>query len=195
MMTMRFLLPLLLAAWPCLADDAGGASAAVTQVPLVFAGGHDTDPRDHGRPVMLVAAALKVPSDVFREAFTHVQPAPPGQNGPTPDEARANKRALMDALAPYGVTNDRLDEVSNRYRYRRDRGEMWPTAEATGYATVSNGMVTGFVVTSPGYGYSSPPTVSVKGMPDTQAVATLSFDTDFAKNGSVQSIALPTPAK
>jgi hypothetical protein len=164
-------------------------------VPLVFSGGHETDPRDHGRPVVLVAGALKVPPEVFREAFTHVHPAPPGQNGPTPDEARANKRALMDALAPLGVTNDRLDEVSNRYRYRRERGEMWPTADAAGYALVSHGVVTGFVVTNAGYGYSSPPSVSLQGGPDVQTVVTLAFDPNFSKNGSIQSVALVSPAR
>ena len=184
-----------MAALPCLADSSGGPSPGATKVPLIFSGGHDTDPRDHGRPVDLVAGALKVPPEVFREAFTHVHPAPPGQGGPTPDEARANKRALMDALAPLGVTNDRLDEVSNRYRYRRDRGELWPAADGAGYATVSNGAVTGFVVTSPGYGYSSPPTVSLQGGPDVQAIVTLAFDPDFSKNGSIKSVVLASPAK
>jgi hypothetical protein len=189
------LLPLLVLAWPCRADDAGGTGAAATQVPLVFTGGHETDPRDHGRPVVLVAGALKVTPEVFREAFSHVHPAGPGSGGPTDAEARANKKALMDALAPYGVTDERLNQVSNRYRYRSWMGELWPTHAAAGYATVSNGAVTGFVVTDPGFGYSSPPTVSVKDMPSVQPAATLAFDADFSKNGSIQSVALAAPAK
>ena len=52
-MRMRFLLVFLIAL-PCFAD-----SSSTTQVPLVFSGGHETDPRDHGRPVVLVAGALK----------------------------------------------------------------------------------------------------------------------------------------
>jgi hypothetical protein len=40
--------------------------AVETKVPVNFSGGHETDPRDHGRPVVLVAAALKVRPEVFR---------------------------------------------------------------------------------------------------------------------------------
>src|SRR5437016_5075268 len=83
----------------------------VTRVPVVFNGGHDTDPRDHGRPVVLIAAALGVKPEVFREAFSHVHPAGPGSGGPTDAEARKNKAALMSALGKYGITNDRLDTV------------------------------------------------------------------------------------
>ena len=72
---------------------------------------------------------------------------------------------------------------------------MWPTASAAGYALVSNGAVTGLVVTNPGYGYSSPPNVSLQGGPDVQAVVTLAFDPDFGKNGSIKSVALVSPAK
>ena len=99
------------------------AEPDVARVPVVFTGGHETDPRDRGRPVALVAAALGVPADVFREAFTHVRPAPAGTQ-PDPEAVRRNKDALMAALAPYGVTNDRLDAVSNHYRYVRSRGEL-----------------------------------------------------------------------
>jgi hypothetical protein len=176
----------------CLAQPA--PNGEVTQVPLVFSGGHDTDPRDHGRPVILVAGALKVPPDVFRQAFSKVHPAPLDR-GPTPDEARQNKKALMDVLAPYGVTNERLDEVSNHYRYRRSMGEMWPTSDATAVAYVSNGVVTGFKITNPGSGYSSPPTVSLKDMPDVHLVAALSFDSEFDKNGAVSAVSLTAPPK
>ena len=126
-MRMKLLLAFLLLSVPCF--------AGVTKVPLIFSGGHETDPRDHGRPVILIAAALKVPPEVFREAFSHVHPAGPGSGGPTDAEARANKHALMDALGKYGVTDEILNEVSNRYRYRSGAGELWPTHEAAGYAT------------------------------------------------------------
>ncbi len=161
------------------------------RVQVTFSGGHDTDGRDRGRPVVLIAAALGVPTEVFREAFSHVHPAGPDR-GPTGDEARANKRALMQALAPYGVTNDRLDEVSNYYRYNRSRGEMWPTTDATAYALIKNGQITGFDITDAGSGYSSPPQVSVPGFQLTPS-ATLAWSKDFESNGSVSGLTLPDP--
>ena len=48
-----------------------------------------------------------------------------------------------------------------------------------------------YVITDPGYGYSSPPDVFMKGMLNSRAVATLSFDPDFSKNGSVKSLSTP----
>lgn len=164
-----------------------------TRVPVTFSGGHATDPRDKGRPVVLIAAALGVPTEVFREAFTHVHPADPGR-GPTGDEARANKRALLDALAPYGVTNDRLDEVSNYYRYDRSRGEMWPTQDAVAYALVKNGKVTGFEVVSSGSGYSSPPQITIPNR-DLSVTTELSWSKTFEKNGALSKITLPKPTK
>jgi hypothetical protein len=138
---------------------------------------------------VLIAAALKVPPEVFRQAFSNVKPAPAGQQ-PEPDQVRKNKETLLRSLAPYGITNDRLDTVSNYYRYNRSRGEMWRTAPATAYATVSNGVVVGFTITNSGSGYSSPPTITLKGMVDPHAIASLSFDTEFSKNGSIKEIAM-----
>src|SRR5215218_7061953 len=83
------------------------ARASETQLPITFSGGHETDPRDHGRPVVLVAAALGVTPDVFRTAFRGVTPARNGR--PSPQQARSNKDALMRVLKPYGITNERLD--------------------------------------------------------------------------------------
>jgi hypothetical protein len=82
-------------------------------VRVILKTGHDTNRADHGRPVVLIAAALKVPDGVFRATFTQVHPAGPGSNGPTDAEARQNKAALMAGLSPYGVTDGRLNEVSN----------------------------------------------------------------------------------
>ena len=169
--------------------------AAVTRVPVVFSGGHDTDPRDGGRPVILVASALGVPPEVFRETFTHVHPAGPGSGGPTPDEARANKRALLDGLAKYGVTNERLDEVSNYYRYMKSQGQMWTVKPAQAVALVKGGAVTGYEIVDGGAGYSTPPAVTVPGVKDAAAVVSLSFGTDLAANGAVSAIAaVPVPA-
>jgi hypothetical protein len=160
--------------------------ASMTRVPVKFSGGHETDRRDRGRPVVLIAAALGVSSDVFREAFSHVRPAPAGSR-PAPEQVRQNKEALMDALGPHGVTNDRLDEVSNYYRYVRSRGEMWPTRPAQAYAEVKDGKIVKFVVTKGGAGYSSPPTATVPGFDATTKVE-LSFGKKLENNGSVKAI-------
>lgn len=162
-----------------------GMSQELARVELVFSGGHDTDPRDHGRPVALIAAALGVPADVFREAFSHVTPARGGAE-PEPEQVRRNKAALMGALGKYGVTNDRLDEVSNYYRYNRERGQMlWRNTSAAGYATVQYGKVVGFTITQPGSGYSSAPDVSVPGMSGLKVKATVGYGKDLGSNGSV----------
>ena len=183
----------------CLASATGGAARPTTapagdRVAVTFAGGHDTDRRDHGRPVTLVAAALAVPADVFREAFTHVHPAGPGSGGPTPAEARQNKDALLSRLAKYGVTNDRLDEVSNYYRYPPGRGSTWKHRAATAVAIVRDGKVVGLDVTDGGAGYTTPPAVTVEGQPGVTVTATLSFGTDLATNGSIKSLAVAGPA-
>jgi hypothetical protein len=165
------------------------SSSSTTRVPVVFSGGHETDPRDRGRPVVLIAAALGVPSNVFREAFSHVRPAPAGTR-PDPEQVRRNKEALMDALEKYGVTNDRLDEVSNYYRYVRRRGELWKTRPAAAYALVKDGKVTSVMITNGGSGYSSPPTVTVHDVPGFEAEVKLAFSKQLNKNGSVASIKL-----
>jgi hypothetical protein len=103
---------------------------------------------------------------------------------------RLNKQALLQTLEPFGVTNDRLDEVSNYYRYNRSRGEWWRHTQAAAYATVSAGVVTGFLITNPGSGYSSPPRITVPGFPDANGSASLTFSTDFKTNGSLREIKL-----
>jgi hypothetical protein len=165
------------------------SSSSMTRVPVVFSGGHETDPRDRGRPVVLIAAALGVPADVFREAFSHVRPAPAG-TAPDPRQVRDNKAALLDALGPYGITNERLDTVSDYYRYVRRRGKLWPTKPAAAYALVRDGKITSFVVTNGGSGYTSSPTVTVTNFEGASAKVELSFSKQFAKNGSVASIKL-----
>lgn len=153
---------------------------------LVFSGGYETDPG--GRPVTLIAGALGVPDEVFREAFRGVRPARGGR--PTPDQVRKNKAVLLGALAKYGVTNERLDAVSDHYRYRPERGERWPTTPAKGYAKIENGKITGFVITYGGSGYNSPPSVSIVGMPGATARVKLTFSKDFKKNGAVADVTL-----
>jgi hypothetical protein len=173
-----------------LADDAPAADGA-TRVDLVFQGGHETNPRDHGRPVTLIAAALGVPTAVFREAFTHVHPAGPGEQ-PQEAQVRQNKQALMQRLAPYGVTDERLNEVSNYYRYRREAGEIWRHADAAGYAMVKNGKILRVTITNPGAGYTTPPTVSLPHVAlSVYPMAVLAFGTDLATNGSIRAITQP----
>lgn len=164
-------------------------SATQQTLPVEFSGGHETDPRDHGRPVVLVAGALGVQPEDFREAFSHVHPAPPGKE-PEPEQVRENKAALMSALGKYGVTNERLDQVSNYYRYRRERGQMWPTSPAKAYANVRDGKVVSIVVTTGGSGYSSPPSVHVPGARLTAATAELQFSANFEQNGMIKGIKL-----
>ena len=160
----------------------------VTRVPVVFAGGHETLGVDRGRPVVLIAAALGVAPEVFREAFSRVHPAGPDAGGPTEAEARQNKDALLGALGKYGVTNERLDEVSNFYRYPPGRGGVWKNTPAKANALVKNGVITGYEVTDGGAGYSSPPTISVAGMDTANANVELSFGQDFDTNGAVRAI-------
>jgi hypothetical protein len=159
------------------------------RVPVTFSGGHETDPRDRGRPVVLIAAALGVPAQVFRDAFSHVRPAPAGTR-PSGQQVRQNKDALLKALGPYGVTNDRLDEVSDYYRYVRSRGELWPTKPAVAYAEIERGKIVRFVVTKGGAGYSSPPTVSVPGFEKAAVKVELAFGKKLESNGSIAAITL-----
>ena len=162
----------------------------VTRVPVTFSGGHETVPVDRGRPVVLIAAALGVKDEVFRDAFSRVHPAGPGSGGPSREEAQANKKVLMDALGKFGITNERLDTVSNFYRYPPGRGNLWKTQPATANALVKNGAVIGYEITSGGYGYTTPPTVSVPGFAGAAAKVEITFGKDFETNGSVSAIAV-----
>jgi len=160
--------------------------AVETKIPVTFSGGHETDPRDHGRPVVLIAAALNVKPEVFRKAFSGVTPA--RGRRPTGDEQRRNKEALLNVLGPYKVTNDRLDEVSDYYRYRPEKGELWPTKPAKAYAVVAESKIKKIVVTESGAGYSSPPKATVKGFEKIRLEVKIKFDTDLKKNGRIVSI-------
>src|SRR5262245_18127702 len=91
-------------------------SGATHDFPVTFVGGYDTETKDQGRPVVLIAAALGIKPDIFRSAFSNVVPAANGK--PSADETRRNKEALMKSLTSYKITNERLDEVSDFYRYQ-----------------------------------------------------------------------------
>lgn len=159
---------------------------------ITISGGHATDPRDKGRPVVLIAAALGVPSEVFREAFSGVTPAGLDR-GPTSEEAQRNKAALLKVLSPYGITNERLDEVSNFYRYNGQTSKTWRVTPATVKAIETDGFVTGIQIINPGAGYSSNPLITVKGKSGTvTATTTVSYTQDFKTNGSLASVTLQT---
>src|SRR6478609_8855844 len=75
-----------------IAGCATSAYAEESKIPLTFSGGHETDPKDHGRPVVLVAGALGVKPEVFRDAFSRVHPSPAGIP-PSGERQRENKAA------------------------------------------------------------------------------------------------------
>ena len=163
--------------------DAGDAKPAV-----IFTDGHGTDPKDRGRSVVLIAAALGVKPEVFREAFSGVTPAKDGK--PSKEEAQKNKAALMKVLKPHGVTGDRLDEVSNYYRFKPGKGNLWTTAPAKAYAVLEGGKVKRIVVTDPGSGYSTAPKATVEGMEKIGLKVTIEFSKDMKKNGAITSVAV-----
>lgn len=168
------------------------AFAAETKVPVTFSGGHEIGQNDFGRPVVLIAAALGVKPEVFREAFSGVTPA--RGRGPSPEEARQNKAALLKVLAPHGVTNERLDEVSDYYRYQPQKKELWPTSAAKAHAIVEDGAIKRIVVTAPGAGFSSAPEVRVQGFDKVEFKATLKFSKELKKNGAIGAVEI-FPAK
>ena len=149
--------------------------------------GFQTNPVDRGRPVVLIAAALGVPEALFRVAFTGVAPAAGGHE-PDPAQVQLNKAALLKALAPYGVTNARLDEVSDFYRYSGLNGQTWPHHAARVTAVVANGVVTGFTIVNGGSGYTSLPVLTLA---DGRTVtATVSYGTTLTTNGTLTALAI-----
>ena len=160
----------------------GVPAPSAQQIEVTIAGGMGTEPVDNGRPVVLIAAALGVPAEVFREAFSGVTPAGAGGDV-SPELAKANKAALLAVLTPYGITNDQLDAASNFYRYNGSADETWAHEPAT--ATFSDGI---FTVTNGGYGYSSTPTVTLSN--GRTATATLVYGANTATNGSIAAITL-----
>ncbi|CAN7175314.1 hypothetical protein LJR153_000323 [Paenibacillus sp. LjRoot153] len=171
----------------------GEATSGITNLStysVVITGGLTTNPQDKGRPVVLIASALGVPTEVFREAFSGVTPSGLDSQ-PSHELAQRNKAALMKVLEPYGITNERLDEVSNFYRYNGNRTATWQKTSATATAIVTDGVVTGVTITNPGAGYSSTPTVNITGPTGTvTAKAVVTYTQDFKTNGSITSITL-----
>jgi hypothetical protein len=165
------------------------AQAQPQRIPAVISGGHETDPRDHGRPVVLVAGGLGVTPEVFRDAFSGVHPVAPGAL-PDQDRARQNKAVLLAALGKYGVTNERLDTVSDYYRYQPGTGRLWPTKQASIIALVKNGEVISLEVTDGGSGYASQPSISVPGAKCPPVKVNLLYGKDLPSNGSVGAVTI-----
>lgn len=153
---------------------------------VTLTGGHDIARDDFGRPIPLIAAALGVKDEVFREAFSGVTPSRDGP--PSRDEARKNKAALLKVLAPHGVTNERLDEVSNYYRFQPQKGQLWPTTPAKAHAVVKDGKIQKVVIDEPGAGYSTPPKVAVEGFDGFEFKVTLATGKNLKSNGGVKAI-------
>jgi hypothetical protein len=163
------------------AAPTSGSSLSTTST-VTITGGFATKAVDNGRPVVLVAAALGVPEQVFRTAFSGVTPAAAG-TGPVDAQVKLNKAALLKVLGAYGITNDQLDAASDYYRYNESAGQTWPRVAAT--ATVSGDTVT---ITNPGRGYTSAPTIT---LPDGRtATATISYGKDLTTNGSITAITI-----
>ena len=154
---------------------------------LTITGGHDLNPRDNGRPVVLIANALAVTPEVFREAFRRATPATDGRE-PEPAQVQNNKAVLLAALEKYGVTNQLLDRVSDFYRYRPGGERLWQATPAIGYAVMAPGGVVTVKVLEAGSGYSSAPVVQVVGHPEIRLRARVEFGMVLAKNGSIVGI-------
>lgn len=170
----------------CTTAAPASTPAADPEITVSITGGLETEPVDDGRPVVLIAAALGVPTEVFRDAFSGVHPA--GDGEPSEADAQANKAVLLSVLGPYGITNDQLDAVSNHYRYMGAAGEIWPTSPATAEAIVEDGVVTGVRVIDGGSGYTSAPVITLS--TGQTATAELAYGTDLATNGSIATITL-----
>lgn len=150
---------------------------------VIFSGGYDTLPQDKGRPVILIASALAVTPVIFRNAFSKVTPAQAGEE-PKEKQVRLNKKALMDALSPYGITDDKLNQVSNYYRFASFKGQVWKHNPAKATVVMANGKVTSLKILDGGNGYTSATTVTIVGS-NLKIKAVINFDTDFNKNGSI----------
>ncbi len=70
----------------------------------------------------------------------------------------------MKSLGTQGVSNDRLDEVSDYYRFQPQSGKIWTHKPAKAHALIVDGKIERIVVTDPGHGYCSAPKIVVLAM-------------------------------
>ncbi len=168
------------------AGISGMTKAAETKVPVTFTGGHELNKNDYGRPINLMAAGLGVKPDEFRKAFSGVTPA--RGRAPTGAEQRRNKESLMKVLGPLKVTNERMDEVADYYRFRPQKGELWPTKPAEAHAVIEGGKIKDIVVTEPGSGYNTPPEATIEGFRNVRLETKIKYNKDLKKNGGIESV-------
>ena len=169
-----------------LAVSVGLGSAACNadekKVPVRFSSGHQIGTKDFGRPIVLIAAALGVKPEVFREAFSGVTPAQ--GRGPMRDEVRKNKAALLKVLEQHGREQRASRRVFGLLRLSARAGEVWPTTAAKAEAIVVDGQIRRIVITDPGSGYCSSPDVKVEGFSEAEFKATLALGKDLKKKGA-----------
>ena len=96
----------------------------------------------------------------------------------------------MNALGKFGVTDDRLNAVSNFYRYPPGSRALWKNKPATANALLKNGTIVGYEITSGGYGYTRPPTVSAPGSDGAMAKVEISYGKYLETNGAVSAITI-----
>ena len=100
-------------------SEQSGVDANAPAGTVIFRGGYETNPVDRGRPVALIAAALGVETEVFRQAFSGVTPA--HGRGPSEAEAQVNKKVLLDALGkPRTLIRHVEDRAGHDFRYAID---------------------------------------------------------------------------
>jgi hypothetical protein len=179
-------------------NDMSNKSSTKNRVPkpgsVIIEDGYLTEEIDKGRPVRLIAAALKVTPEVFRDAFSNVRPER-GGGKPSPTRARENKSVLLAALGKYRVTNERLDEVSDFYRYRPGTDELWKHKPAVIEAIIVDNQVIELKIVQPGAGYSSEPNITIVGYENVKVKSTLEFTTDLKTNGRIASLTIEKPTK
>lgn len=155
---------------------------------VILSGGYDTASDDGGRPVSLIAGALGIPDEVFRNAFSFVTPENMGHLNR--ETAQNNKAQLLSQLSPYGISNSSLDTVTNRYRYPPGSNAIWEHTPATIAAVIEDGTLVGFEILDGGNGYTSEPRIRVRGFGRIAVDVTLSYTSDFTKNGALTAITL-----
>ncbi len=110
-----------------------------------------------------------------------------GGSEPSASRVRANKTVLRAAPAAHGVTNERLDTVSDYYRYAPGRNSLWTNRPAVASALVKDGAIIGYKLLHDGSGYTTPPVARVTGFPHAHPTVSLVFGTNLAANGSILS--------
>ena len=164
---------------------------AAAHVPVVFSGGHGTDPEDRGRPVALVAGGLGVPAKVFRDAFRLVHPAPDGTAAGPRTGARGTRTPCWRPSAPTAsptktwigsrITTATSAVGANTGRPRRRRPMPW----SNGGGSLGTSSRAAAPATAP-----RPPT-PCRACPERRPEVRLVWSKTLEQNGSVAAITTP----